>query len=101
LSDVFLFPTWNEALGTPVLEAQACGVPVVANLMKGVNDDLINDGVGGYLVEKFNSDIWAEKIVLATQIKNETLRENSLKITKIASTENIDLEYFKIIKSIT
>ena len=33
LSDVFLFPAWNEALGTPILEAQACGVPVVAFLI--------------------------------------------------------------------
>lgn len=100
LSDVFLFPTWNEALGTPILEAQACGVPVVANLMLGVNDYLINEGIGGYLVEKFDANIWAEKIILATNISSETLRENSLKIKKIASTENIDLEYFKIIKSI-
>lgn len=100
LSDVFLFPTWNEALGTPILEAQACGVPVVANLMIGVNDYLINEGVGGYVVEKFNANLWAEKIVLATHIEDKVLIENSLKITKIASTENIDLEYLKIIKSI-
>ena len=38
LSDVFLFPAWNEALGTPILEAQACGVPVVVNLIKGSTD---------------------------------------------------------------
>ena len=101
LSDVFLFPTWDEGLGTPILESQACGVPVVSNLMKGVNDYLIKEGVGGYLVEKFDANIWAEKIVSATNIKNETLKENSLKIIKNFSTKNIDLEYFKIIQSIT
>ena len=100
LCDVFLFPTWNEALGTPILEAQACGVPVVANLMLGSNDYLINEGKGGYLVKKFDANIWAEKIKLALNISNETLRENSLKITKIASTKNIDAEYFKRIQSI-
>lgn len=100
LSDVFLFPAWDEGLGTPILESQACGVPVVANLMKGVNDYLIEEGVGGYLVEKFDSNIWAEKIILATNIKNETLKENSLKIIKNFSTKNIDLKYFKIIQSI-
>ena len=100
LSDVFLFPTWNEALGTPILEAQACGVPVVANLMLGSNDYLINEGKGGYVVKKFDANIWAEKIKLALNISNETLRVNSLKITKIASTNNIDEEYFKRIQSI-
>tara|TARA_B110000971_G_scaffold219814_1_gene261822 strand:- start:707 stop:1882 length:1176 start_codon:yes stop_codon:yes gene_type:complete len=100
LCDVFLFPTWNEALGTPIVEAQACGVPVVANLMLGSNDYLINEGKGGHVVKKFDANIWAEKIKLALNISNETLRENSLKITKIASTKNIDVEYFKRMQSI-
>ena len=100
LCDVFLFPTWNEALGTPILEAQACGVPVVANLMPGSSDSLIKEGVGGYLVEKFDVEIWAEKIELALNINDETLRENSSNILKIASTKNIDEEYFKKINSI-
>ena len=100
LSDVFLFPTWNEALGTPVLEAQACGVPVVANLMQGSTDYWIKDNIGGFTIEKFDDDIWAEKIKLALRIPNETLRDNSSKITKIASAKNIDAEYFKRIQAI-
>jgi len=101
LSDVFLFPTWNEALGTPVLEAQACGVPVVANLMKGSTDYWIKDSEGGFVVEKFDDKVWAEKIKLALNISNETLIENSSKIIKIASAKNIDVEYFKRIVAIT
>ena len=101
LSDIFLFPTWNEALGTPVLEAQACGVPVVANLMQGSTDYWIEDNIGGFAIEKFDDEIWAEKIKLALSIPNETLRYNSLKISKIASSKNIDAEYFKRIEAIT
>ncbi len=101
LSDVFLFPTWNEALGTPVLEAQACGVPVVANLMSGSTDYWIKENKGGFVVEKFDDEIWAEKIKLALRIPNETLRDNSLKIIKIASAKNIDAEYFKRIQVIS
>ena len=101
LCDVFLFPTWNEALGTPILEAQACGVPVVANLMYGATDYWIKDSKGGFVVEKFDDKLWAEKIKLALNISNETLRENSSKIIKIASAKNIDAEYFKRIEAIT
>jgi len=101
LCDVFLFPTWNEALGTPVLEAQACGVPVVANLMQGSTDYWIKDNRGGFVVEKFDDEIWAEKIKLALNITDETLRDNSSKIIKIASAKNIDAEYFKRIQAIT
>jgi glycosyltransferase involved in cell wall biosynthesis len=101
LSDVFLFPTWNEALGTPILEAQACGVPIVANSMQGSTNYWINDREGGFLVEKFDEKLWAEKIKLALNIEKEVLRQNSFKITNIASTKNIDLEYFKRMKTIT
>jgi len=101
LSDIFLFPTWNEALGTPVLEAQACGVPVVANLMRGSTDYWIKSNIGGFAIEKFDDEIWAEKIKSALRIPNETLRDNSLKILKIASAKTIDAEYFKRIKALT
>ena len=101
LCDVFLFPTWNEALGTPVLEAQACGVPVVANLMSGSTDYWIKNNIGGFVVEKFDHEIWAEKIKLALNITKEILKDNSLKITKIASAKNIDAEYFKRIQAVT
>ena len=95
LSDIFLFPAWNEALGTPILEAQACGVPVVVNLIKGSTDIWIKEGKGGLLVNKFDAKLWAKKIQLAFKINNKTLKENSSKILKIASTKNIDDIYFK------
>ena len=95
LSDVFLFPTWNEALGTPILEAQACGVPVVANLMLGSSDYWIKEGEGGYLVKTFDAKIWAEKIKLALNIRDKILIENSLKILGKASTKIIDQEYLR------
>ena len=100
LSDIFLFPTWNEGLGTPILEAQACGVPVVANLMHGSTDYWIKDGIGGFLVEKFNEKIWAEKIISALSISDKILKENSLNILKIASENNIDLQYYKKMQSL-
>jgi len=100
LSDVFLFPAWNEALGTPILEAQACGVPVVVNLIKGSTDFWVKEGEGGYMVKNFDTKLWTKKIKLALKISNKSLRENSLKIIKIASTKNIDSEYYKKIRAI-
>ena len=100
LSDIFLFPAWNEALGTPILEAQACGVPVVANFMLDTSDHWIKEAEGGYLVEKFDPKTWANKINLALKIDQKTLRKNSLDILNEASTKNIDNEYFRRFKSI-
>lgn len=38
LSDVFIFPTEREAFGISIIEAMACGVPVVTTRVDGVRD---------------------------------------------------------------
>jgi len=48
-SDVFVFPSAYESYGLVVLEALACGVPVVATAV-GCVPDVIDDGVNGAVV---------------------------------------------------
>ena len=75
-------------------------MPVVVNLIKGSTDFWVKEGIGGYMVKNFDTKLWTKKIKLALKISNKTLRENSSKIIKIASTKNIDSEYYKKIKAI-
>lgn len=49
LSDIFLFPSGYEAFGLVILEALASGLPVVATRV-GCAEDVVVDGVNGYLV---------------------------------------------------
>ena len=95
MSDVFLFPTWNEGLGTPILEAQACGVPVVANLMLGSTDYWIKNYHGGFVVNQFDANDWIDKIKMSLKISNDTIRQNCQKIKNIASTDLIDRQYLE------
>lgn len=47
-ADVFLFPSLVEGMGLVVLEAMACGLPVIAT--PNGPGDIVRDGVDGFLV---------------------------------------------------
>jgi glycosyltransferase involved in cell wall biosynthesis len=52
---------WFETFGMTILEAFACGKPVIAN-NKGAISELIEDGKTGFLVETSDSQVWAKVI---------------------------------------
>ena len=96
MGDVYLFPSRHEGLGTPILEAQACGVPVVMNELPGISDKWIHIGKAGY-VSNLDADNWAKIIQEATKIKQSNLYNNAKMISKVAGSEVIDKEYYKIL----
>lgn len=50
MSDVYVLPSYREGLSRSLMEAMAAQLPVVCSDIRG-NRDLIEDGVGGYLVK--------------------------------------------------
>ncbi len=101
MSDIFVFPAWNEALGTPILEAQACGLPVVANFMAGVTDYSIKDAIGGFTVKDFDVQLWIDAIKKSANMDKDILKKNSQYIFEHMSTNKIDAEYMNIFRKIT
>lgn len=63
LCDIFVLPSINssEAFGIVLIEAMACGKPVIASNLKGVRS-VVDPGVNGLLVEPKNSRDLADKI---------------------------------------
>jgi glycosyltransferase involved in cell wall biosynthesis len=60
-SDLFLLSTVGEALGNALLEAQACGVPVVATRSGGI-PEVVHDGETGLLFPSGNFRAMADCI---------------------------------------
>lgn len=52
-SDIFVFPTEREAFGISLIEAMACGIPVVATNVGGLKD-IVTDRKNGLTVESGN-----------------------------------------------
>ena len=67
-------PKWNEAYGNVVVEAMACGVPVVA-YRRGGPGELVQPGVNGVLVEPDDVAALAEAVPQAAAIDRRRCRQ--------------------------
>lgn len=66
ISDIFVFPSKREGLPVSVMEAMACGLPVVCSNIRG-NTDLIISHMGGLLVEENNFNNYLNNILFLTK----------------------------------
>lgn len=73
-ADIFVFPTFYEGFGIPVLEAQSVGVPVVTSNTSSMPEV---SGDSAILVDPMNNGQIADAIY--ELISNKTIRENVIK----------------------
>jgi glycosyltransferase involved in cell wall biosynthesis len=96
-ADVFILPSLSEGLPNVILEAMACGLPIVASRIGGIPDIIINE-TNGYLVEVKDTDAIAHKIMLLLQDGplRKKISDNNRNLVKNYAWDNIIFELEKI-----
>lgn len=84
-SDIFVLPSYYEALGCVYLEAMSCGVPVIGCINNGI-DEIIQNGVDGFLIEGKNVEGIVESI-------KKMIREKRYKEMGILARQHVEENY--------
>ncbi|MCX7765547.1 MAG: glycosyltransferase family 4 protein [Candidatus Sumerlaeia bacterium] len=98
-ADVFVFPSTSEGMPNVVLEAMACGLPVITSKIPGC-EELVEEGVNGFLIEPRNkAHLIAGLIKLITSPEQRRqLGEQSRKKVKAYSWERVGQAYFELLQ---
>lgn len=97
-ADCFINPTKADSLSLMLVEAISCGLPCVTYAIGGTQE-VITNGVNGYLVKPFNKDKFVEcilKILNNDKISSKMSRSGEKIARKKYSLEKMAKEYYKI-----
>ena len=99
LADLFLYPSFRESFGIPILEAQKCGVPVITANTSSMPEV---SGDGSYLVDPYKIDEITKAMIELTSkedIRNSYIEKglnNSAKFSWRSMAENVLELYDKV-----
>ena len=99
-ADVFVLPTAYETFSLVCMEAMACGIPVLATRVGGI-EEYLKDGVNGYGISRNGHDI-AKKLtrVLSSKEQLETLRAGAIATARSYSWVEISRRYLTLAEDV-
>lgn len=70
-SSIFVHPSRSEGFGLVIVEAMACGLPIVSFDCENGPRSIITDGVDGFLIPPFNIRYFADRILMLIRDENK------------------------------
>lgn len=90
-ADIFVLPSLREGLSLALMEAMACGLPIICSNIRG-NKDLVTDGINGFLCNCQDIDAFSQaiyKLYRSTDLRI-TMGRNNLKKIENYSKDKIN-----------
>ena len=93
--DVYVHPAKADTFPTSVIEAEACGLPVVASAVCGIPEQII-EGETGYLIPSGNAEMMAKRIL---QLKEDValrvrMGKSAMRLAKEKYDEKVMVEKY-------
>lgn len=97
-AELFVFPSYREGLSLSLMEAMASGLPVICSKIRG-NTDLIENGIGGYLVDPGNVLDIVEyiQVLISNEGIRKKMKDSNIENIKRYDILNVITQYKKII----
>lgn len=87
-ADIFLFASLQEGLSVAIMEAMACGLPIVASNIRG-NIDLVDNDLGGYLVDPKDVDGFVDSI---KKLMNDSQKQEQMRIYNLKKIQKYSVD---------
>ncbi len=90
-ADIFVLPSRVEGFPNALVEAMACGLPVISTQFGGAANDIVQDGVNGMLVPPGNPEALANSLVhlMTDSDKRARLGDQASRVVDQFSTERV------------
>jgi glycosyltransferase involved in cell wall biosynthesis len=98
LAKIFVYPSFFEGFGLPLLEAMSCGLPIITSNRSSLSSVI---GEGGIMVDpyRFSEITWAMELLLNDPILRKKLGKKAIQIAQKFSWENCAQETIKLFKN--
>ncbi len=100
-ADVYVSASFNEGMSNTMLEALACGLPIIATETGGT-EEMVKVGRNGFVIKMKSAEEIANKIKILQEDFElwKKMSENSRHLAEKMSWENIAKQYFKLYKEV-
>lgn len=100
-ASIFVLTSRYEGLPMVLLEAQACGLPIVAFTCQCGPRDIIEDGVNGYLIDNRDEAQFAQRLttLMADSFLRQHMGKAALQSSERFTEENIMRRWLEVFKS--